>query len=229
MKRPRSRLVALTACGALALTNAACSSSNSGNTSYSQFFQVIRQSWAASFGQIRVTREQAAAIPYASLGYTVGSGNQDILVLATDSGGDLLWTSAAHVVIVTRDGRVVRTVGLGQDLSNQTARDQGGRPSPAAAVRAPFTSTRLEDFADMSLYGVRLSCRAKLVGQQNVKILGQVISTLRVDETCNSQKPEWSFTDSFWVDKDSGFAWRSRQHVHPKAGPLEIEIFRPPG
>jgi hypothetical protein len=228
VKRPQSRLVKFTACGALALAMAACSSANSGNTSYAQFFQVLRQSWAASFGKARVTREQAAAIPYASLGYNLEGGNQDILVLATDSGGDLLWTSAARVVIVTRDGRVVRTVGLGQDLSNVTSRDQNGLPPPAAAVRTPFSSTRMEDFADLSLYGVRLSCQAKLAGGQNIRILGQVIATLRVDEACSSRNPDWSFTNSFWVDRDSGFVWRSRQQVHPKGAPVEIEIFRPP-
>ena len=229
MKRPRSRLISATACAALALAAAACSSSNSGNTSYSQFFQVIRQSWTASVGKVRVTREQAAAIPYASLGYTLGGGNQGLLVLATDSGGDLLWTSAAHVVIVTRDGRIIRTVGLDHDLSNVTSRNQGGPVAPATAVRTPFTSTWLEDFPDLGLYGVRISCRAALAGRQSIKILGQVIATLRVDETCSSQDPGWSFTNSFWIDKDSGFVWRSRQHVHPNGPPVGIEIFRPPG
>ena len=207
----------------------ACSSSNTGNTSYAQFFQVIRQSWTASVGKARISREQAAAIPYASLGYRLEGTNEDILVLATDSGGDLLWTSAARVVIVTRDGRIVRTVGLGKDLSNLTSRDQKGLPPPAAALRAPFSSTRLEDFTDLSLYGVRLSCQAKLVGAQSVRILGQAIATVRVDEACTSRNPDWSFTDSFWVDKDNGFVWRSRQHVHPKGPAVEIEVFRPPG
>ena len=207
----------------------ACSSSNSGNTSYAQFFQVIRQSWTASVGKARISREQAAAIPYASLGYRLEGTNEDILVLATDSGGDLLWTSAARVVIVTRDGRIVRTVGLGKDLSNLTSRDQKGLPPPAAALRAPFSSTRLEDFTDLSLYGVRLSCQAKLVGAQSVRILGQAIATMRVDEACTSRNPDWSFTSSFWVDKDNGFVWRSRQHVHPKGPAVEIEVFRPPG
>ena len=229
MKRPRSRLVALAACGVLALTTAACSSSNSGNTSYSQFFQIMRQSWAASFGNARITREQAAAIAYASLGYTIDGGNQGLLVLATDSGGDLLWTSAAHVVIVTRDGRIVRTVGLDRNLSNVTSRDQSALPPPAAAIRAPFSSTRMEDFPDLGFYGVRVSCRAKLAGRQNVKILGQVLATLRVEETCNSQNPAWVFTDTFWIDKDSGFVWRASQHVHPKGTLVETEIFRPPG
>jgi len=229
VKRPRSRLIRATACGALALVAAACSSGNTGNTSYEQFFQMMRQSWAAGFGEVRITREQAGAIPYASLGYRLDGGNQGLLVLATDSGGDLLWTSAAHVVIVTRDGRIVRTVGLGQDLSNVTSRDQGGLPPVAAAIRAPFSSTRLEDFPDLGLYGVRVSCRTTLAGRQSIKILGQAIAALRIAETCNSQNPDWSFTDSFWVDKDNGFVWKSRQHVHPKGSLVEIEIFRPPG
>jgi len=229
VKRPKSRLIRAAACGGLALVAASCSSSNSGNTSYEQFFKIISQSVSASFGKARITREQAAAIPYASLGYRIDDGNQGLLVLATDSGGDLLWTSAAHVVIVTRDGRIVRTLGLGRDLSNVTSRDQSGLPSPAAAVRVPFSSTRLEDFPDLGLYGVRLSCQTRLGGRQSIKILGQTIAALRVDEACNSRNPDWSFTDSFWVDKDSGFVWRSRQHVHPKGLLVETEIFRPPG
>ena len=224
----RSPLGRAAACGAVILA-AACSSSNSGNTNYAQFFKLTRQSLSAGFGKTRITREQAAAIPYASLGYTLDGGNQGLLVLATDSGGDLLWTSAAHVVIVTREGRIIRTVGLGKDLSNVTSRDQSGLPPVATAVRAPFSSTRLADFPDLGLYGVRVSCRTTLAGRQSVKILGQLIATLRVDEACTSRNPDWSFTDSFWVDKDSGFVWRSRQHVHPKGMLVETEIFRPPG
>lgn len=229
MKRLRPRLIKGIACSALALIGAGCSSGGSINSNYIQFYQLLRQSMSASFGNIRVTREQAAAIPYASLGYTIDGGNQGLLVLATDSGGDLLWTSAAHVVIVTRDGRIVRTVGLGRDLSNVTSRDQSGGAPVAAAVRAPFSSTRLKDFPDLGLYGVRVSCRTTLAGRQSVKILGQAIAALRVEEICDSQNPDWSFTDSFWVDKDSGFVWKSRQHVHPKGPLVEIEIFRPPG
>ena len=214
---------------ALALLAAGCSSSNSGNTNYSQFYQIMRQSLSASFGNMRVTREQAAAIPYATLGYSLDGGNQIILILATDNGGELLWTSAAHVVIVTRDGRIVRTLGLGHDLSGLTARDNAAPAAPAAAIQAPFTTTRLEDFPELGLYGVIVSCRAHAVGRQAIKILGQAVSTIRVDEACQSRKPEWSFVDSYWVDGDNGLVWRSRQHVHPKGGVIETEIFRPPG
>ena len=225
----KSRAIRGLAGSALALLVGGCSSSSSGNTNYSQFYQILRQSVSASFGNARITREQAAAIPYATMGYSLEGENQALLVLGTDSGGQLLWTSSAHVVIVTRDGRIVRTLGLGHDLSGLTTRNNMALPAPAMAMREPFSATRLEDFPDLGLYGVVVNCRAHLVGRQSITILGQAISTFRVDEICNSLRPDWSFTDSFWVDGDSGLVWRSRQHVHPQGGMVETEIFRPPG
>ena len=227
-----SRALARLMGAGLALLAAGCSSGSSGssgNTNYSQFYHILRQSLSASFGNVRVTREQAAAIPYATLGYSVDGGNQTVLILATDNGGEQLWTSPAHVVIVTRDGRIIRTLGLGHDLSSLTTRDTSAPVAPASAIRAPFTSTRLEDFPELGLYSAIVSCRAHAVGRQTIKVLGQAISTIRVDEACQCHKPDWSFVDSFWVDTDNGLVWRSRQHVHPKGGVIETEIFRPPG
>ena len=214
---------------ALAVLAASCSSGGSGNTNYTQFYTLMRQSLSASFGKVRVTREQAAAISYASMGYSLDGGNQTMLILATDSGGELLWTSAAHVVIVTRDGRIVRTLGLGRDLSGVTAPSGSSITPLTAALQGPFTSTRLEDFPELGRYGVQLFCRAHTAGRQSIKILGQPIAAIRVDESCRSERPEWTFTDNFWLDSDNGQVWRSRQHVHPQGGVVETEIFRPAG
>ena len=149
-------------------------------------------------------------------------------MLGTDSNGEQLWTGPSHAVIVTRDGRIVRTVGLGHDLAGLTMRNASA-PPPSAAIQAPFSTTRLEDFPELGIYGAQVSCRAHLVGQQKINILGQPVITDRVDEACQSGKPEWSFVDTYWVDPDNGLVWRSRQHIHPKGGVIETELFRPPG
>ena len=213
---------------ALALFTAGCSSGQSGNSNYSQFLQIARQSLSASFGKVRVTRQQAASVPYASMGFIQDGGNENMVILGTDQGGEQLWTSAAKVVIVTRDGRITRTLGLDHDLSGMTTRG-GALPAPAVAIVAPFTSTRLQDYPEMGMYGVIVACSARVAGRQTVKILGQPIATVRVDESCRSRRPEWSFTDIYWVDADNGRVWRARQHIHPQGGIIETEIFRPPG
>lgn len=224
----RQQWAAMGLAGAVLLLLGGCSSANTGDTDYSQFYQLLKQSLSASFGKVRATRDQAAAIPYASLGYSIDDGNQAILVLATDTGGELLWTSPAHVVIVTRDGRIVRTLGLGHDLSGLSTRGPG-IPSPAAAVQGGFASTRLEDFPELGIYGAILSCHTRLVGRQRIVVLGQTIATNLVDEACKSLSLNWSFVDNYWVDPDSGLVLRSRQHIHPKGGIVELVIFRPPG
>jgi hypothetical protein len=220
-----SRRLAIAALPALLL----CTACNSeGSSAYGQFYQIARQSMAASFGNVRVTRKQATAIPYASIGYSIDHGNENILVLATDNNGEQLWTSASHVVLVTRNGRIVRSVGLDHDLAGTTFATDGQPPRPDAAIKGSFTSTRQMDFPELGLFGVIVSCHASAQGRQTIKILGQALITMRVDETCESRARNWAFVDTFWVDPDNGLVWRSQQHIHPKGGVIEIQTFRPP-
>jgi hypothetical protein len=196
---------------------------------YEQYFQVMRQSLAAGFGDRRVSRQEAAAIPFASLGYRVDGGGQNLLVLASDTSGELLWTAKSHVVILTRGGRIVRTVGLPHDISGVAPRMGGTLPPLIAALRAPVRSLRVADFADISTYGIALNCVAASAGPQTILILGASIQTVRIDEKCRSEKLGWSFADEYWIDPQSGLVWRSLQHIHPKGETVAIEIFRPPG
>ena len=203
--------------------------SSSGDSDYGQFYKALRQSIAASFGHGRVTKEQAAAIPYASLGYRLNDGQEQLLVLATDSGGEQLWTSASHVVIATRDGRIVRTVGLPANVSAMTPAAGQNIPPPMAALSKTIRYSRLEDLPDSQIYGAPLACTMISRGKQTTVILGRGISTARIDERCVSNSLNWSFVDSYWLDADSGLVWKSIQHVSPANGKIETEILRPPG
>ena len=204
-----------------------CASGN--GSDYVQYFRAMRQSVSASMGRGNVTKAQASAIPYASLAWREGKSPQQILVLATDANGETLWTAATHVVLNIRDGRVVRSVGLSHDIAAQSPLAGGQLPAPAAALAAPFTTQRQEDFPDIGAYGVHMDCTARAFRRETVTILGTKIPTMRVDERCRAPSLRWSFVDSYWLDAESGFVWRSVQHVHPKAEALEIHILRPPG
>lgn len=216
-----------TLAAAAALALAGCSSAS--ESSYSQVWKVVRGSVSASFGDSRVTLSQAAAIPYASMGWRLKDGNQALIVLATDTDGQLLWTSAAHVVLVTRDGRLVRSVGLPHDLGGLTPKGAATLPAPAAARLAAFRSMRLADYPDIGQYGVEIDCQARVAGRQTIAILNRQIATTRVDENCYSPTLRWRFTDNYWLDNDDNTVWRTRQHFHPREAWIETELFRPPG
>ena len=202
--------------------------SSDGSSNYSQIWQVIRNSVSGRFDNRKVTRDQAASIPYASMGWQLKGDNQNIIVLATDSGGRLLWTSAAHIVLVTQEGRLVRSVGLGHDLGSLTPRGGGDLPAPAQALHGAYSSSRLADYPDIDRYGVGIDCRTHVAGRQTIASLGRAIATTRVDEDCDSPTLRWHFTDHYWVDGD-GTVWRTSQHIHPSQEELETVLFRPPG
>lgn len=203
----------------------ACSSSGSG---YGQYFHVVREAWKAEFSDGAVTREQAASVAYASMGWRLNGSAEHLIVLATDTGGEQLWTSAEHIVLVTRNGRIVRTVGLPKDLAATTV-DTSRTQSPAAALQGPLQTSRQQDFPDLNRYGVTLRCRAVARGPATITILGAAIATTRVDENCAAEGLDWRFTDTFWVDPQSGVSWKTIQHIHPSGAVIQTQIFRPPG
>jgi hypothetical protein len=203
-------------------------SSSSGDT-YRQYGQILGQAFRSTFSRTDVPRATVAAIPYASMGYRIDNGDQAVLVLATDNGGNQIWTSSTHVVIQTNAGRITRTVGLPHDLAG-TVPQRGQELSPiAGALQAPFQSVRLEDFPDAGAYGVTVSCSAAARRQERIAVLGQGMITTRIDEACQTGSLNWRFVDSFWLDPKTGFVWRSLQHLSPEGEAVETQIFRPPG
>ncbi len=170
-----------------------------------------------------VTLAEAAAVPYASIGVRLGSSNQIMLVLASNENGVSLWTSAARVAIMTRQGRIVQTAGLGRDLGGV---QMPTVPSGANDDRFDY----LVDLPDMKLYSVQISCRRQRGPAADIVILGTTIKTQIVRESCaaTSGSLDWEFRNTFWTDPDTGFVWRSIQHTHPKLDPIEIEALRTP-
>lgn len=226
MNRPRRATVLRHRILALATTAVLAGCNSSGHSSYVQYAKMVGQAVNASFNNGSITREQAAKITYASMGYRIDGGSQRIIVLATDTAGELLWTASDHIVLITRDGRLRRSVGLPRDVGGTST--TGSIPAPAAAISAPFTYVRQQDFPGVGLYSLAIECRAVSRGNASIAILGAAIPVIRIDESCRAKSNNWAFTDTYWVDPASGLSWKSLQHIDPGGGTIETEIFRPP-
>jgi hypothetical protein len=209
--------------GALALLVAGCSSQNGGITDWSRVVGMMGDQFGPTPA---ITLDEAAAVPFASLGMRIGDGQQQMIVLAADSNGERLWTSKAKVAVTTRRGRVVRSAGLPRNID--TVEFRGEDPILDVAKGGPSRETiRYSDFWDLNRYSIPLRCVAVSRGPEAVVILGKSIATVRVDESCESSDIDWTFTDSFWVGS-SGMVWKSIQHYHPDYDPIELEVLRPP-
>jgi hypothetical protein len=195
--------------------------SSEGSTDWGAMFNLIRQSWESRDGTVQL--DTAAAIPYATLGIRIGGETERILILGSDTSGERLWTSAARIALTTRQGRIVATAGLGHDLSAYNS---------DSAFLGSWKSGRhfswMADFPDLGLYSVEIDCADAPAGVERITILGQEIDSIRVDESCRSDRLDWSFTNTYWVSEVTNRVWRSVQHIHPRLDALEIELLRPP-
>jgi hypothetical protein len=158
------------------------------------------------------------------MGIRLGGGPETMLILAGDTGGPRLWTSAVGIAIATRDGRIVRTAGFAHNLG-------GFAPGRDSLGEGGVRSLSLQaDFPDLKLYSVSVVCRDRPAGDETIVILGKDIRTRRIDESCSTEGSglDWSFKNTYWLDPSSGLVWRSIQHVHPRLDAIETETLRPP-
>lgn len=212
-------------CAVPALVLAGCSSDQNSAANYGAF---LLKSGLNPFGPPpAITRNQAAAVKYASIGLRVGDTAQLMLVLAEATTDTKLWSSAAHIALQTRFGRIIRTSGLDANLSDTLLT----MPDPLATGFAggddKHQFLRSVDFADRSLYGVTIASHFSEPVRQDIEIIGATIKTFHVRETCTCAFLDWNFENQYWADINTGMIWRSIQSTHPALDPLQIDVLRP--
>ncbi len=175
-----------------------------------------------------ITRELVSNLPYASVAAKIGKGPRSLLILwRKDSIGDLLWISADAAALVTREGRVVKTAGLPENLRNTRFANDDPVAMGLHTLQDQMISRRTIDLDLGNNYGVDLVCEFQVEGQRDVEITEIVFQTILVRERCSARTLNWSFTNLYWVDPADGFVWRSRQHIARSFPPVVIETLKP--
>ncbi len=171
--------------------------------------------------RVTVTRDQAAAIPFASIGIQGGDSNQVTLVLGGTRNGSAQWLNSI-LTVETHEGRIIQTAGFPNNLSRMILSGTSGPPLPGVKYSLMF------DIQDLGVFGAQARCEATDKGLETITILGANIPTHHLVEDCEMDVIRWSFENEFWLDAKTGFVWQSVQNVHPKLPPLSVQVFRPP-
>ena len=156
----------------------------------------------------------------------IGKGPRSLVVLGRYDGPDLHWISADRAVLVTRNGRIKATFGIGMDLLDT----QGLEDDPVAAATFAFEGlhTRTVDLADpKKIYGTPIESTFEIIGRETIQILGQKKDTIHIVEANSATSIRWNFRNQFWFDFKSGFMWKSVQHFVRNVPPIEFEILKP--
>jgi hypothetical protein len=173
--------------------------------------------------KVHPTAASVAATPYFQLQVNAPPG-EAILILASVKQGQLGWYGSGHDIVFTRDGLVVKTVGLAQNLDGSAF--PAGNPFQAGLQRlkGPVDYTRRMDFSPGYRYGVVMQAHLEPGSLEDIEILGTVRRLRRIDEELSA--PGMHMSNRYWVDPADGFIWKSRQYVAP-GFPLELIQLQP--
>jgi len=174
---------------------------------------------------VHPTAASVAATPYFQM-QANGPDGEAILILARVANGELGWYGSGHDVVFTRDGLVVKTIGLPQNLDDSAMTGVNPFHEGLQHLAAPVDYMRRLDWSPDYRYGVLAQARLEPKGVEDVDILGSVHHLRRIDEHVSVPSAGVSLTNRYWVDPADGFIWKSRQYVAPGL-PLELIQLQP--
>ena len=190
-------------------------------------FSVARYLVSGRPGQT-IDRETVAKIPYATVSAKIGKGGLALLVLGQRQQGDLFWLSADGAGLITRSGRLVKTVGLLENLVSTAAMVPDPLQHEPHRLSTTADSSRIVDLdAGAGYETLQLVASMSPVGPETITIAGLEFKTLKIREVNHATSVRWKFANLFWVDIYDGFVWKSRQHFARGLPPVDLEVLKP--
>lgn len=174
-----------------------------------------------------VTRAELDQIPYATISVSANGGPRAYLVPLADNGGILDYRDAAGNAVRIQGAAVAGFDAVGNDLD--AVRYAGDDPiaSPRPLALWPAGVWREYQFAPRYAhpYTVALRCVFEPQDRETVEIAEIRYELRRVRETCVNARR--TVTNTYWVEDETGFVWKSDQWLGPAVGRAEIEVIRP--
>ena len=157
----------------------------------------------------------------------IGRGPRSLLILWREEGDEQHWMSADNAVLVTRNGRVVKTAGFPENLKDTNVAGEDPVAAGLHQLVEKVTISRTIDLDKGNNYGLPVDSTFTPLGPRTIAIVDIDFETILVREYNRAQTLNWNFTNYYWVDRFDGFVWKSRQHIARSFAPVEIEILKP--
>jgi len=224
----RGRLLVFGLALAMAAGLGACSS-----TGENDFQQLGALTKVSIFGaeekapQPELTREQLNQIPSATIALSLGDGPRTFLVPLADNGGYLNYLDSGGHGLVMLNGAVTGTQALGKDLEAVRHHPDDPIANPTPVAGWPGSVYRDYQFAQRSgaEYSITLACVFERLARETIEIIEIDFDVVRISEVCTNARRQ--VTNTYWVEPETGFIWKSTQWLGPHLDQATIEIIRP--
>jgi hypothetical protein len=179
------------------------------------------------YPDLNITREIVENIPYASALLKIGKGTQGLVILESVENKNYLWVSKDRVYIIIKDGKIERSIGLLNNLTqiisiNQTFKDLLTKPNPVTEYYSYYS------FENPLLIDLKVKISVVNKGVQEVEILGERKKLILIEESISSELIGWEEKNKFWIDPNDFFVWKSIQNISPKLPKFTFQVTKRP-
>ena len=201
--------------------------SGSVGASFSKAYKAI-SSLISGYEDYPITRELVDQIPYASLSMKIGKGPAGLLILESKKGDEYTWVSADNVYIVTKEGRIIRALGLTNNLTDIYSSEPSFKEILQTSDSLTGEKFRYVSLDNPEAFNIRVKVSYKKIGPVDVSILDRTRQLILIEEKIENAYIKWRHTNKYWVDQETGFVMQSFQVIAPNLPPILIQITKKP-
>lgn len=170
-----------------------------------------------------LTEDLISNIPYASAIVSIGKGKDALLILESVSKEEYTWVSADGIYIVTKNGRIIKTSGLENNLIDFIEPNLNFRDVTDKSA----SYLRYVSFDNPELFNLKVSVILEYKGAQQLELFSSSKDLYLYTEAISNEYLGWKRENKYWVD-DNSFVYKSIQHISPKLPEFYFEITKKP-
>jgi len=200
-----------------------CSSLNNGKIAPG-YFQAFESMTNLIFGyDNQIDPQIIENIPYASIKVRIGNGPEALMILQRVNGDEYTWVSADEVYLVIKNGKIIKTQGLPNNLFEKLTTFRGWKDiTDKDEVFISYSS-----FRNPVLNNLEVSSKYSNEGKTELQLTFVKKELLLINERILAESIGWKKTNSYWLDENN-FVWKSKQHISPRLPPIHYEITKKP-
>ncbi|WP_223917102.1 YjbF family lipoprotein [Aeromonas caviae] len=176
---------------------------------------------------IVLTSSELRALPYASAYIKVGDVPQALVILAYVDGPRMSWVSADGVMFVTQYGRLIKTVGLPNDLRYLGSLDKDPLKTSRVDKTPSMVWYSVAEWSKKYTSGYPLSMHYTQAGNEVLNIMDHSYKTMIVEEHVVTAPDEARWLNLFWIDEQTGQVRKFQQQLGPSLPMIEMTFLKP--
>jgi len=192
---------------------------------YTQAFSAIKNA-LIGYENTTITPNLVEAIPYASSLIRIGKGPYGLMILETQDKNKTTWVTADGVYLVMEKGKIIKTKGLSNNISNMLMSHSFSR-SDLLSLNQDIVYKYYYSYDFPKLSDLEVSVTFKIRGKSKIELLNQQKELTLIEEELRNDFIGWNVINSYWVDEDS-FVWKSEQYISPRLPKITYEVTKKP-